>query len=45
LVTLNQANGGPGIGGGVYTLGTFTLDAATVIIFNYASTSDNNIGP
>ena len=44
-MTLNQANGSPGIGGGVYTLGTFTFDAATVIVFNHASTSGNNIGP
>jgi hypothetical protein len=24
---VNQADGSPGIGGGVYTLGTFTFDA------------------
>jgi hypothetical protein len=45
LVTLNAANGSPGIGGGVYTLGTFSKDAMTFIIGNFASTSGNNIGP
>jgi hypothetical protein len=36
---------GEGIGGGVYNLGTFTPNAATFILFNFASTSGNNIGP
>jgi fibronectin-binding autotransporter adhesin len=45
LVTLNRARGARGIGGGIYTVGTFTLDAQTVIFFNQASTSGNNIGP
>ena len=44
VVTLNQANGSPEIGGGIYTLGTFT-DTSTVIEDNHASTSGNNIGP
>ncbi len=44
LVTLNDANGSPGIGGGVYTIGTFT-DSLTLIVFNHASTSHNDIGP
>jgi hypothetical protein len=44
-VILNQADGSPGIGGGVYTLGTFTYDPTTSILFNHASTSGNNIGP
>jgi len=44
LVTLNLAIGTPGIGGGIYTLGTFTHDAQTLIILNDASTSGNNIG-
>jgi hypothetical protein len=43
-VTFNVADGTPGIGGGVYTVGTFT-DALTVIMFNFASTSGDNIGP
>ncbi len=43
-VTQNHANGSPGIGGGVYTLGTFS-DAMTVIADNHASTSGDNIGP
>jgi hypothetical protein len=44
-VTQNHANGSPGIGGGIYTLGTFSEDASTVITDNHASTSDDNIGP
>jgi hypothetical protein len=37
---------GQGSGGGVYNLGTFDLDAASVIAGNHASTSDNNVfGP
>ena len=44
-MTQNQANGSPGIGGGIYTLGTFSYDAFTVILFNHASTSGDNIGP
>jgi hypothetical protein len=44
-VTQNHANGSPGIGGGVYTLGAFSEDASTVITGNHASTSDDNIGP
>jgi parallel beta-helix repeat protein len=35
---------GAGIGGGVYSLGTFTFDVDTVIFFNFASTSGDNIG-
>jgi hypothetical protein len=51
---LNEARGGDGkhggadgqgVGGGVYKLGTFTFDAATVLLFNFASTSGNNVGP
>ena len=45
LVTLNEADGTPGIGGGVYTQGPFTADARTVILFNHASTSGDNVGP
>jgi hypothetical protein len=44
-VTRNHANGSPGIGGGVYNLGTFTIDALTVIGDNHASTSGDDIGP
>jgi hypothetical protein len=51
-ITGNHANGGSGgatdgqgIGGGVYNLGTFTSDAATVIAENHASTSNNDIFP
>jgi hypothetical protein len=36
---------GAGIGGGVYNLGTFTFDAATIIFLNFAPTSGNNVGP
>ena len=36
---------GEGIGGGVYTLGTFNYDALSVILHNSSSTNDNNIGP
>jgi hypothetical protein len=55
VITLNQADGGEGgaggsdgqgVGGGVYNLGTFYLDAASVIIGNHTSTSNDNIfGP
>lgn len=45
LVILNQAIGAPGIGGGVYTVGTFSDNASTVIKLNHASTSGNDIGP
>ena len=54
-ITKNDANGGrggkgggsdgPGIGGGVYNLGTFLSDLATVIARNHASTSHDNIFP
>jgi hypothetical protein len=44
-VTQNHANGSPGLGGGVFTLGTFSDDASTVIVDNHASTGDNNFGP
>ena len=44
MVTLNQADGSPGIGGGVFNVGTFTFDAKTFIILNFASTTGNNIG-
>lgn len=45
LVTLNDALGSPGIGGGVYTVGTFSFDALTTITGNTASMSGNDIGP
>jgi hypothetical protein len=51
----NQAQGGDagdggsagqGIGGGVYNLGTFELDAASIVVGNHASTSNDNVfGP
>jgi hypothetical protein len=44
LVTLNEAEGSPGVGGGVYTLGTFT-DLFTLIVGNEASTSGDDVGP
>jgi hypothetical protein len=53
-ITLNQAIGGPtgiggtdgqGVGGGVYNLGKFVYDLATVIARNHASTSNNDIFP
>jgi hypothetical protein len=44
-VTGNHADGQPGIGGGIYNLGTFTFDVFTVIEDNHASTSGDNIGP
>ncbi len=43
LVILNRADGAPGIGGGIYNLGTFTFDAFTFIKGNHASTSNNNV--
>jgi hypothetical protein len=45
LVTLNEAKGSTGIGGGVYTLGAFTPDASTLVVLNQASTSADNVGP
>jgi hypothetical protein len=55
VITNNQADGGAagtggsagqGIGGGVYNLGTFDLDAASVIHHNHASTSNDDVfGP
>ena len=34
------------IGGGIYNLGTFFLDALTIVRFNHASTSNDDIfGP
>jgi hypothetical protein len=33
------------VGGGVYKLGSFSFDAATVIKHNHASTSNDDIGP
>jgi hypothetical protein len=36
---------GQGIGGGVYHLGPYSADSATVITKNQATTSDNNVGP
>jgi hypothetical protein len=51
-VTENHANGGKGgaggsdgegIGGGVYNLGSFDLDAFTLIFANHASTSDDDV--
>lgn len=45
LVTLNEALGNPGVGGGVYTVGTFTRDVSTSITGNTASTSGNDVGP
>ena len=45
FVTQNQADRTPGIGGGIYTVGTFNVDTVTVIKDNHASTSGDNIGP
>jgi hypothetical protein len=42
-VKKNHADGQPGIGGGVYSLGTFSFDAATDVSNNHASTSNNDI--
>jgi hypothetical protein len=41
-----EGSDGQGVGGGVYNLGTFDLDAASIVIGNDASTSDDNVfGP
>jgi hypothetical protein len=45
LVTQNHANGHPGIGGGVDTVGTFSADVLSVIKQSHASTSGDDIGP
>ncbi len=49
LVSLNDAEGGAagtgGSAGGVFNLGTYSYDAATVIALNHASTSNDNIFP
>jgi hypothetical protein len=37
--------GGHGIGGGVYSAGSFSHDAATVLTFNHASTNHDDIFP
>jgi hypothetical protein len=36
---------GQGVGGGLYSLGTFTFDISTVIAKNHASTSNDDIFP
>ena len=43
----HHGSDGQGVGGGVYVFsgGTFTPDATTFIIFNFASTSNDNLGP
>ena len=45
FVTLNEAIGTPGVGGGIYNLGTLSFDSATLVANNQASTSGDNIGP
>ncbi len=54
LIIFNSAVGGAGqdggsagsgIGGGVYNLGTFSYDPATIIALNRASTKNDNIFP
>jgi hypothetical protein len=55
VVSGNQALGGAagaggsagqGVGGGVYNLGTFDLDAASIVAGNHASTSNDDVfGP
>ena len=55
VIAGNQADGGAadaggstgqGVGGGVYNLGAFDLDAASLIVLNDASTSNDNVfGP
>jgi hypothetical protein len=55
LIIGNQADGGAagtggsagqGVGGGVFNLGTFFLDAASILLGNDASTSNDNVfGP
>lgn len=44
-VTRNIAAGSPGVGGGIYNIGTFSFDSKTAVTGNRASTSGNNIGP
>jgi hypothetical protein len=42
----NGGSSGQGVGGGVYNVGTFDLDAASVIHGNHACTSNDNVfGP
>jgi hypothetical protein len=43
IVTDNHANGGVGVGGGVYNLGGFDFDEFTLISENHASTSHDEI--
>jgi hypothetical protein len=38
----NGGTDGQGVGGGVYNLGTFYFDAATLIAGNHASTSNDD---
>ena len=44
-MTQNQAAGTPGLGGGIYNVGTFSFDSLTVIKHNHASTGGDNVGP
>jgi hypothetical protein len=47
IVIFNLAAGGPGgqgIGGGIYNLGTLSM-LATILKYNHATTSNDNIGP
>jgi hypothetical protein len=46
LVIDNRATGRAGVGGGVYNLGLLDLDPLTLVAWNHASTSDDDIfGP
>jgi hypothetical protein len=54
FIVFNQARGGEegsggsdgaGSGGGVYNLGAFSPDVLTLIKYNHASTSNDNVGP
>jgi hypothetical protein len=45
VVLLNQAEGSTGIGGGVYTLGTYIADSSTVVKHNHATSGGGNVGP
>jgi hypothetical protein len=53
-ILFNQANGGAagagggagaGLGGGIFNVGTLTIDPTTVVDQNHASTSGNDIFP
>ena len=44
-LALGGGPGGQGVGGGVYHLGAFSFDSATIVEKNQASTGNDNVSP